>query len=92
MEQQHVPNEVLGRVDSVSWMIALVFMPIAYGVTGPAAGWFGVRETLLAAAALAVTTTCCVLVSRSVRELRRLEDVDEEPAEHAPEAVLAKPS
>ena len=91
MEQQHVPNEVLGRVDSVAWMIALVFMPIAYVVTGPAAEWLGVRETLIAAAALALATTCCVLTSRSVRELRRRDDADE-PAEHPPEAALAKPS
>ena len=91
MEQQHVPNEVLGRVDSVSWMIALVFMPVAYAVTGPAADWLGVRETLVAAAALALGTTCGVLLSRSVRELRRLDEPDE-PAEHPPEAVLAKPS
>jgi MFS family permease len=73
MEQQHVPNEVLGRVDSVSWMLALVIMPIAYAVTGPAADWLGVRETLLAAAGIGLAATSGVLLSRSVRELRRLD-------------------
>jgi len=74
MEQQHVPNDVLGRVDSVSWMIALVIMPIAYVVTGPVADEIGVRPTLLGAAAIGFASTVGVLLSRSVRELRRLED------------------
>jgi MFS family permease len=79
MEQQHVPNEALGRVDSVSWMIALVIMPIALVVTGPAAEWIGVRTTLLAAAAIGVAATAGVLASRSVRELRRLDGADATP-------------
>ena len=77
MEQQHVPNEVLGRVDSVAWMIALVIMPLAFVVTGPVADAVGVRPTLFAAAAIGLASTLGVLLSRSVRELRRLED---EPA------------
>jgi MFS family permease len=74
MEQQHVPNEVLGRVDSVSWMASLVFMPIGYVVTGPVAEAIGVRETLLAAAAIGVVSTVGALSARSVRELERLEE------------------
>jgi hypothetical protein len=67
-------------VDSISWMIALVIMPIAYVVVGPASEWLGVRETLVAAAALGVASTTGVLLSREVRELRRVEaDVTPEP-------------
>lgn len=77
MEQQHVPNNVLGRVDSVSWMIAVVITPIAYVVTGPVTEEIGVRPTLLCAAAIGLASTLGVLLSRSVRELSRLED---EPA------------
>jgi hypothetical protein len=80
MEQQHVPNEALGRVDSVSWMIALVIMPIALVVTGPVAEWIGVRETLLAAAAIGLAATAGVLLSRSVRELRRLDETTPSPS------------
>ena len=69
-----MPNDVLGRVDSVSWMIALVSMPIAFVVTGPVAEEIGVRPTLLAAAGIGFASTLGVLLSRSVRELRRLED------------------
>lgn len=74
MEQQHVPNEALGRVDSFSWMVALVMLPIAYAVTGPVASWLGVRETLLIGAGIQLTSTTCVLLTRSVRDLRRVDD------------------
>ena len=74
MEQQHVPNEALGRVDSISWMISLVIMPIGYVVTGPVAEAIGTRETLVLAAAIGAASSLAALASRSVRELRRLED------------------
>ena len=74
MEQQHVPNEVLGRVDSLSWMASLVFMPIGYVLTGPVAEAIGVRETLFAAAAIGVVSTAGALSARSVRELERIEE------------------
>jgi predicted MFS family arabinose efflux permease len=80
MEQQHVPNEALGRVDSVAWMVALVIMPIAYVVTGPVAEWLGVRETLLAAAAVGFCATTGVLFARSVRELRPVEEAKPLPS------------
>ena len=73
MEQQHVPNHALARVDSVSWMIAVTIMPLAYVVTGPVVESIGVRETLVAAAAIGLASTVGVLLSRSVRELRPVE-------------------
>jgi MFS family permease len=76
MEQQHVPNEVLGRVDSLSWMASLAIMPIGFAITGPVAEAIGVRETLLAAAAIGVVSSAGALVSRSVRELERVEEED----------------
>ena len=72
-EQQHIPNEVLGRVDSVSWMVSIAIMPLAYVVTGPVADAIGVRNALLAAAAIGLCSSAGALLSRSVRELRRLE-------------------
>jgi MFS family permease len=92
MEQQHVPNEALGRVDSISWMVALVFMPIAYVVAGPAADLLGVRETLAVAAALGFVSTCGVLASRSVREVRRVDRAPGGPVAPPPEAALVTPS
>ena len=87
-EQQHIPNEVLGRVDSVSWMVSIAIMPVAYVVAGPVAEWVGVRNALLCAAAVGVASTTGALLSRSVRDLRRLDDrVPEEPVEAAQTAL-----
>jgi MFS family permease len=82
MEQQHVPNEALGRVDSISWMVSLVIMPIGFVVTGPVSDAIGVRETLIAAAVIGTASPLAALASSSVRDLRRLEDG--EPATAAP--------
>jgi MFS family permease len=76
MEQQHVPEAVLGRVDSVAWTGSILFMPVAYAIAGPVAEWIGVRETLLAAAAIGIACNVGALLSRSARELRRLDDED----------------
>jgi MFS family permease len=98
MEQQHVPEEVLGRVDSVAWTGSILIMPVAYAVAGPLADWIGVHNTLLGAAAIGVACNVGALLSRSVRELQRLEDgavtasavpapgrePDPAPASHAP--------
>ena len=86
MEQQHVPNEALSRVDSMSWMVSLVIMPVGFILAGPMSEAFGVRATLLAAAALAAAALLLALASRSVRDLRRLEDTDESVLEAVPAA------
>ena len=74
MEQQHVPEEALGRVDSVAWTGSILIMPVAYAIAGPLADGVGVRETLLGAAAIGVACNVGALLSRSVRELERLDD------------------
>ena len=74
MEQQHVPEDVLGRVDSVAWTGSILIAPVAFAVAGPLADRVGVRETLLYAAAIGVACNVGALLSRSVRQLERLED------------------
>ena len=49
-------------------------MPIGYVVTGPVAEAIGTRETLVLAAAIGASSSLAALASRSVRELRHLED------------------
>jgi hypothetical protein len=46
LEYKLVPADLLGRVSSLDWMIALAGLPISYAIVGPLAGWIGVRETL----------------------------------------------
>ena len=80
MEQQHVPEEVLGRVDSVSWTGSVLIMPLAFAIVGPVAEAIGVGTTLVVAAAIGLACTGGALLSRSVRELERLD----EPSPAAP--------
>ena len=84
-EQQHIPNEVLGRVDSVSWTVSIAIMPLAFAVAGPVADAIGVRNALYVSAAVGLASSAGALLSRGVRNLRRLED---EPAP-TPEAYGA---
>lgn len=73
MEQQYIPNESLSRVDSISWMVSLIAMPLGYAVAGPISDAVGVTTTLLAAAALSAVALATALAMPSVRELRRLD-------------------
>jgi MFS family permease len=45
--QRVVPAELLGRVKSVDWLLSLGLAPLSFAVTGPLAGWLGVRPVLL---------------------------------------------
>jgi MFS family permease len=81
MEQQHIPQEALSRVDSLSWLASLVAMPAAMAVVGPVSSAIGIRTTLVGASVLAALGLIGVL---SVRDVRELEAV-------APVAVLGQP-
>ena len=47
--QRVVPAELLGRVKSVDWLLSLGLVPLSFAVTGPLAGWLGVRPVMLIA-------------------------------------------
>jgi MFS family permease len=94
MEQQHVPEEVLGRVDSVSWTGSVLIMPLAFAIVGPVAEAIGTGTALVIAAAVGFACTGGALLSRSVRELERLDDTTAAPApldadRDVPDDVLA---
>jgi MFS family permease len=93
MEQQHVPEEVLGRVDSVSWTGSVLIMPLAFAIVGPVAEAIGTGTALVIAAAVGFACTGGALLSRSVRELERLDDTATVPAppdaDSEPRDVLA---
>lgn len=86
MEQQHVPQEALSRVDSLSWLASLVVMPAAMFVVGPLSAAIGVGTTLVGASILASLGLIGVLSVRDVRELRAVGDLRKDEgalAEHA---------
>ena len=47
--QRVVPAELLGRVKSVDWLLSIGLVPVSYAVTGPIAGWLGVKPVLAGA-------------------------------------------
>jgi hypothetical protein len=55
--QRVVPAELLGRVKSVDWLLSLGLAPLSFAVTGPLAGWLGVRPVLLIAGVAAGALT-----------------------------------
>jgi hypothetical protein len=50
-----VPRELLGRVSSFDWLVAMSLIPASFAVTGPVAEAAGARETLAGAGILGAT-------------------------------------
>ena len=73
VEQQHVPRELISRVDSLSWIASVLVMPAGLVVVGPISDLIGVGATLVGAAALAAAALVGALLVRDVRELERLD-------------------
>lgn len=47
--QRVVPTELLGRVKSLDWLVSTGLVPVSLAVTGPVAGWLGVKPVLIGA-------------------------------------------
>ena len=45
--QRAVPARMIGRVSSLDWVLSLGLAPLSFALTGPIAGAFGARSTLL---------------------------------------------
>lgn len=67
--QEHVPADLLARVYSYDLLGSLLALPIGQVAIGPLAEHFGVRQTLIGAAALTALATFAMLLSRDVRHL-----------------------
>jgi hypothetical protein len=74
-------------------MVSIAIMPLAYVVAGPVADEIGVRNTLFVAAAIGLSSSAGALLSRSVRDLRRLEGepTSRRGTDLAPEGELPGP-
>ena len=75
MLQQHVPEHARSRVSSYDWLVSLVFTPLGFLLAGPLAAGIGLTQTLLGAAALGLLGNYGVLLVRSVREVRWVDEV-----------------
>ncbi|HET7051244.1 MAG TPA: MFS transporter [Solirubrobacteraceae bacterium] len=49
MMKRHVPNELLGRVSSLDWLVSIGLVPLSFALTGPLAQALGVRTLLVVA-------------------------------------------
>jgi MFS family permease len=65
--QQWVPAAVLARVASYDWLVTTVLSSIGLVLAGSFAELIGVRETLIASAAIVTTAAAVPLTSRAVR-------------------------
>jgi MFS family permease len=65
LEHRYVPNELLGRVSSVDWLVSTSLLPLSFLVAGPAGEAFGPRRTLIIAGiAGAAAMLACLLIPR----------------------------
>jgi hypothetical protein len=75
--QQRVPNELLGRVASVDWLVSAGLVPISFVITGPIAGILGADTTMLGAgivggALLAAVIALPPIWAAGAEDVRRL--------------------
>jgi MFS family permease len=50
--QSLVPNELLGRVSAIDWMVSTALAPLSFALVGPLSSAIGARETLVGAGVL----------------------------------------
>ena len=70
-----VPSELLGRVESFDWLIAVGLVPVSFALTGPIAGAVGVQTTLIGAGIMAGAVTLLFLFLPGVRDTERDEAI-----------------
>ena len=70
---EHIPPAVLSRVSSYDALGSFVFIPLGLVIAGPLADRFGVTNTLWGFLAIGLLSIGGALLSRDVRELRRVE-------------------
>lgn len=74
---QRIPPHLLSRVSAWDWMGSLALLPLGYVLAGPAADRLGGPQVLVAGGLLGVLVMGLGLLSRQVRDLRRLVAPDE---------------
>ena len=70
MIQREVPPELLSRVFSIVQIAAGVLAPAGYALAGPASGWFGLHQALLAGAGISLASVATLLCATDVRQFR----------------------
>jgi predicted MFS family arabinose efflux permease len=68
--QEQVPEHLRSRVSSYDVLFSYIFVPVGAAIAGPVAAAIGVRETLLAGAAIEALCLAVVLAQPSVWAIR----------------------
>jgi MFS family permease len=68
-KQRHVPQQLLGRVSSLDWLISVGLLPLSFALTGPVTGAIGARATLVGAGVLGAIVTLAALYFPGMRAL-----------------------
>jgi MFS family permease len=71
MKQRHVPDQILGRVSSLDWLISIGLLPISFALTAPLSAAFGVRGTLIGAGLAGAAATLGGLMLPGMRSADR---------------------
>jgi hypothetical protein len=69
--QTLVPGRLLGRVESVDWLVSIGLVPLSFALTGPLAQAIGHDETLIWAGALSGIVTLLFLFLPGMRDPER---------------------
>ena len=69
--QRLVPNDLLGRVTSLDWMISIAGVPLSFAIVGPVASAIGARTTLVLAGILGGAITLAVMFLPGARDPER---------------------
>jgi Na+/melibiose symporter-like transporter len=69
--QRLVPNDLLGRVSALDWMISIMGAPISFLVVGPLAEVFGADAVLIGAGILGAAATLFFMTRPGAREPER---------------------
>ena len=63
-----VPDQLLGRVSSLDWIVSIGLVPMSLALTGPIAQAVGARATLVAAGVLGASTFVVLLAVPGIRD------------------------
>jgi MFS family permease len=69
-----VPNQLLGRVSSLDWLVSIGLVPVSFAITGPLAALLGSQTTLIVAGSFACGIMILAAIMPAMRdpELRPL--------------------
>jgi DHA3 family tetracycline resistance protein-like MFS transporter len=71
LTQKLVPTRLLGRVESVDWLVSVGLVPVSFALTGPIAGAIGAQATLIGAGTLGGIATIAFLFFPGMRDTER---------------------